>query len=73
MSVKCREKLVTALSFDAVIEQFSPEFRKVTGLHYFATRLALLFHPIRSKTETNIVTRLHTLSHVFSSCIYFDL
>jgi len=40
MSVECREKLVTALSFDAVIEQFSPEFRKVTGLHYFATRLA---------------------------------
>ena len=59
------------------IERFSFECRKVIGfastaLHDWLKKLALLFHPIRSKTKTNC----HSLALVFPrfasvTCNYF--
>ena len=60
-----------------VIERFSFEYRKVIGFTFTTLRdwfkkLAPLFHPIRSKTETNRDSLVRVFPHFASAtCNYF--
>ena len=69
-------KLTCCCSF-VMIERFSFECRKVIGFAFTTLRdwlkkLALLFHPIRSKTKTNRDSLVRVFPHFASAtCNYF--